>query len=194
MNFSKAVIVLAPGCPAGLIKELLGAGILPSETKFEVILPPDSSHQYDHLINRQNFSAGSRFLQSPARSFFSPHHLNWLYTNLRSFETNLLLIVKSPYQDPPTTLISLLVLMLSGKAITLLFATPEAVIDLNGQGFSERWISQPLNLKILAREFCRLFWFLNPLFLMYFVMFGGLILRKSLSNYLSSFPIKSYTK
>ena len=76
----------------------------------------------------------------------------------------------------------------------MLMATPEAVIDLDGQGFSERWISQDLNLKILAGEFSRIFWFLNPWNILYFLMFSGLILRQSLLTFVQSLTKKTIHK
>jgi hypothetical protein len=82
-------------------------------------------------------------------------------------------------------LYDLLVLYLSGQTITLLFATPEAVIDLDGQGFSDKWISQELNREILFKELHRVFWFLTPWDIIYFLMFAGLIAKQMLHK---SFP------
>jgi hypothetical protein len=183
---SKSTIVVAPGCPAELIRELLSGRILPNQAEAVVLLPLGTSQQYDKLMNKPNCLSGTQFVSSPSRRFFSASHLAWLWTNLRSSRNIYLLIIKSPYQDTVVALISLLVLMFSGKAITLLFATPEAVIDLNGQGFSERWISQELNLTILASEITRIFWFLNPWNILYSLMFGGLILRDLLSKHVLS--------
>jgi hypothetical protein len=184
INSSKSVIVAAPGCPAELIQELLNARILPSHKDLVVLLPPGNTQQYDKLVDKQSSLERTQFFPSPDQRFFSTRNLNWLWANLRSSESNMLLVVESPFQDPITAFICLTVLMLSGKDITLLYATPEAVIDLNGQGFSERWLSQKLNLKILAGEFSRIFWFPNPWNILYFLMFGGLIMRQKLSKYL----------
>lgn len=181
INSPKSVIVVASGCPAELIQELLNGRTLPQQTDFAVLLPPGEQKQYDNLINRNSLRK-TQFLSKPSKGFFSINYLRWLWDNLRSAENTYVLITKSPYQDPIVALISLTVLMLSDKAITLLFATPEAVIDLNGQGLSERWISQELNFKILVSEFYRIFWFLNPWNILYFFMIGGLILRQSLAK------------
>ena len=86
------------------------------------------------------------------------------------------------------------VLALSGKAITLLFATPEAVIDLTGEGYSGRWLTQELNIKVLVNELGRLFWFFKPLYMLYVLMFGGLIVRKTVTDYLASFQEKPRPK
>jgi hypothetical protein len=186
MNSSKSVIVVASGCPAELIQELLSGRILPSHRDVAVLLPPEEKKRYDHLLDSQRSFRRAQFFPSPGQRSFSMRHLNWLRANLRSSGNTYLLIPKSPFQDTIIALISLTVLMFSGKTITLLLATPEAVIDLNGQGFSERWISQELNLKILAREFSRICWFLNPWNILYFLMFGGLILRQSLLTFVQS--------
>jgi hypothetical protein len=190
MNSSESIIVVAPGSTAELIQELMSARILPSHTNFVVLLPPGKTQQYDHFVAKKGSLGRNQFLPSPAQRFFSIRHLNWLWANLRSSKSNMLLIVESPFQDPITAIICLTVLTLSGKTITLLYATPEAVIDFHGQGFSERWLSQKLNLKILAGEFSRIFWFLNPWNILYFLMFGGLIMRQWLSEYLTSIPQK----
>jgi hypothetical protein len=183
INSSKSVIVVASGCPAELIQELLTGRILPQQTDLVVLLPPGEQKQYDSLINQQDSSGMAQFLSKSSKSFFSITYLSWLLGNLQSSEDSYVLITKSPYQDPVVALICLTVLMLSGKPITLLFATPQAVIDLDGQGLSERWISQELNLKILVSEFYRIFWFVNPWNILYFFMFGGLILRQFLAKY-----------
>lgn len=182
INSSKSILVVAPGCPEELVKELLSARVLPPHKDFVVLLPAGSNRQYNQLLDKQSSFGETRFFPSPGQSFFSARHLNWLWTNLRSSRDNMLLIVESPYQDPATALICLTVLILSGKTITLLFATPEAVIDMTGQGFSERWLSQKLDSKILAGELSRLFWFLNPWNILYFLMFGGLIVRQLLQS------------
>ena len=194
MNSSKLAVVVASGCPAKLIQELLSGRLLPSHPEVTVFLPPEGKKSYDNLLDQQNSFKRARFLPSPGQRFFSINHLNWLRTNLRSFDSTYLLIPKTPFQDTTIALIALTVLMLFGKTITLLFATPGAVIDLNGKGFSERWISQDLNLKILTSEFSRIFWFLNPWNMLYFLMFGGLILRQWLLTSLQSLTKKADQK
>jgi hypothetical protein len=182
---SNSVIVVAPGCPAELIPELLSAGLLPPDKDSVVLLPPSSSREYDHFLDKSSSFDRTQFLTSPGQGFFSTTHLKWLQDHLRSSENIKLLIFKSPYKDPKTTLISLLVMFLSEKTITLLFATPEAAIDLTGQGFSERWICQDLNLEITLRELHRIFLFLTPWDILYFLMFFGLVIKQSVSKSLS---------
>jgi hypothetical protein len=185
-NFSKLVLVIAPGCPANQIQELLGAGVLPRQTHFEVLLPPGDTRPYEQLMAEQHHPVPAGFLPSPGRHFFSPRHLYWLWENLWPSNRNMLLVADSPYQNPATAVLVLAVLALSGKEIMLLFATPEAVIDLTGQGFSERWLTQELNVRVLVKELGRVFWFLKPSYVLYFLMFWGLILRKKLKDYLAS--------
>ena len=194
MNSSKSVIVVASGCPAELIQELLSGRILPSHKDVVVLLPPEEKKRYGHLLDAQRSFRRVQFFPSPGQRFFSMRHLNWLRANLRSSGNTYLLIPKSPFQDTIIAFFSLIVLMFSGETITLLFATPEAVINLNGQGVSERWISQELNLKILASEFSRIFWFLNPWNILYFLMLGGLILRQSLLTFVQSLTKKAVHK
>ena len=194
MNGSKCVVAVAPNCPAELVRELLGAGILPAQAPVDVLLPTSDPQPYAELINDAALAGTTRILPSPGKSFFSPHHLYWLWETLRPSENNLLLVAESPYQDPLTAVIVLSVLALSGKAITLLFATPEAIIDLTGEGYSGRWLTQELNIKVLVNELGRLFWFFKPLYMLYVLMFGGLIVKKTVSDYLTSFPEKPRPK
>ena len=182
---ARALLVAAPACPAELIEELLGAGVLPRDTDFEVLLPSADMQPYAQLSDR-TFARKVTFLPSPSRYFFSPRHLYWLWEKLWPSPNNFLLVVDSPYQDPVSALIVLSVLALSGKEITLLFATPEAVIDLTGEGFSERWLSRELNIRVLVKELGRLFWFLKPVYILYFLMFGGLIAKEKLAEFLAS--------
>jgi hypothetical protein len=182
---ARALLVAAPGCPAELLEELLGAGVLPRHTDFEVLLPSADMQPYAQLSGR-TFSRQVTFLPSPSRSFFSPRHFYWLWEKLYPAERNFLLVVDSPYQDPLSALIVLSVLALSWKEITLLFATPEAVIDLSGEGFSERWLTRQLNIRVLVKELGRLVWFLKPVYILYFLMFGGLIARKKVAEFLAS--------
>jgi hypothetical protein len=192
MNALKSVIVVAPDCPAELIRELLGAGILPDQTQFDVLLPAKNTGLYERLIEEQAQGEAARLLPSPGRSFFSPRHLHWLWNNLRVSEKTMVLVADSPHQDPVTALTALSVLALAGKTVTLLFATPEAVIDLSGQSFSERWLARDLNSRVLLKELRRLFWV--PLYVLYFLMFGGLVARKKASEYFASLSEKSRLK
>ncbi len=185
-NSAKAIIVVAPECPAVLVQELFQARILPEQVPFEVLLPPEKSWQHEQFPDRETFPERVRFVPSPARRFFSAGHLKWLKGRLKSSKNINLLICKSPFQDLSTALISLLILFLSGQNITLLFATPEAAIDLNGQGFSDKWITQQLNSAILVQALPRAFSFLTPWHLMYFLMFWGLIVRQRLVKHWSS--------
>ena len=183
MNSSPSVLVMAPGCPAELIEELFQARILPSPDEVVVLLPPGNPRQYDQMAGEFSFSNKPQFIPSPAQKFFSLGHLKWLKTHLKASRNTHVLITELPSQDPTTAMVCLTVLMLAGKTITLLFATPEAVIDLHGQGFSERWLTRPLNLKTLAGEVSRILWFLNPWNMLYFLMFFGLILRQRLKGH-----------
>jgi hypothetical protein len=183
---SMAVLVVAPGCPAELVQELLGSGVLPRQDQIDVLLPASDLRAYGQFLDHPGPAGAVRFLPSPSRRFFSPWHLHWLWENLRPSGHNLLLLADSPYQAPLTALLVLMVLALSGKEILLLFATPEAVIDLTGEGFSERWLTQELNVQILVKELGRVFWFLQPLNILYFLMFGGLIVRKKLGEFLAA--------
>jgi hypothetical protein len=187
----KAVLVVAPGCPADLVQELLGSGVLPRHDQIDVLLPATDLRAYGQFMDHPGPAGAVRFLPSPSRRFFSPWHLYWLWENLRPSGHNLLLVADSPYQAPLTAILVLTVLALSGKEILLLFATPEAVIDLTGEGFSERWLTRELNIRVLVKELGRLFWFLQPLNILYFLMFGGLIVRKKLREFLSPSPEKS---
>jgi hypothetical protein len=187
MSPLKFNVVVAPGCPAGLIEELLDADILPSKGELNIFLPLENPYHCDHLTDRNNLSGRVRLRSSPAQSFFSRGHLKWLQSNLRSCDSNNLLIYNSPYQDPKTALTAMLMLFLSGRrSITLLFATPGAIIKTNGQGFSDKWISQELNLKIMAREFNKILFFLLPMFIFYLFLFWGLIARDRLAKFVSS--------
>jgi hypothetical protein len=188
-NSSEAVIVVAAKCPAELIRELLGAGFLPRQTKFEVLLPPENSGLYEQLLNEQPHSESAWILPSPGGSFFSPGHLNWLWQKVRVAESTMVLVADSPHQDPVTALTALSVLAMAGKTVTLLFATPEAMIDVSGQSFSERWLARELNTRVLLKEVGQLFWAS-----LYFLMFGGLVVRKKLSEYFASLPEKSRLK
>ncbi len=188
MNGTKCVVTVAPDCPVELVRELLRAGVLPGQAHIDVLLPTIDPQPYAELINDANLAGRVCILPSPGRTFFSPRHLYWLWKTLRPSGNNLLLVAESPYQDPLTAFIVLAVLALSGKAITLLFATPEAIIDLTGEGYSGRWLTQELNIKVLVSELGRLFWFFKPSYMLYVLMFSGLIVRKTVSENLTSFP------
>jgi hypothetical protein len=191
-KYSKAVIVVAPKCPAELIQELGGAGILPPQTKFDVLLPSRNSGLYAQLLDEQPHSESVRVLPSPGGSFFSPRHLSWLWQKVRVSENTMVLLADSPHQDPVTALTALSVLAMAGKTVTLLFATPEAVIDVSGQSYTERWLARELNAGVLLKELGRLFW--APLYALYFLMFGGLVVRKKLSEYFALLSNKSRQK
>ncbi len=179
---AESIVVVAPGCAAQLVEELFTARVLPAQVPFEVLLPPENSVQYDTLRNLKLFAGKIRVSPSPGRKFFSADHLKWLRGRLKAASKVNLLICQSPFKDPLTALISLLVLYWSGRTITLLFATPEAIIDLDGQGFSDKWIVQELNREILFNELHRAFWFLTPWDIIYFLMFAGLIVKQKLQK------------
>jgi hypothetical protein len=182
----KSIIVVAPGCKAGVIKELLEGSVLPSHGEVDILLPHENSDCYNFFTGRNSPANRVRFLSSPARNFFSKSHLKWLLGNMGSCDNIKFLVSQSPYKDFKTALASILMLFLSGRTITLLFSTPEAIITTNGKNFSDKWISQELNLAILAKEFNRILWFLLPMYILYLFMFWSLIARQRLGRAISS--------
>jgi hypothetical protein len=60
---------------------------------------------------------------------------------------------------------------------------------LSGQSFTERWLVRDLNTRVLLKELRRLLWV--PLYVLYFLMFGGLVARKKASEYFASLSEKS---
>lgn len=183
---SKSVIIVPPGYPKELIQELMETDILPGENHFEILLPPGSPPQYDPLLDRKSTFSNVKFIPSPARSFFSIRHFKWLRDCLQSSEGAIVLIQESPYRDPTSAIISLLIMTLSDKTITLLRANSEIlqagpIIVQNDRDSAKRWIFKQLNVRTsieeLQKNFIDTFW--NTL---YFLLFWGLIIRKYLSD------------
>ncbi len=174
------LVVVAPGCAAELVRELFTARVLPAQMPFEVLLPPEKSWQYDELRNGTGFAGKAWFSPSPGRRFWGAGHIKWLRGRLKSASQVNLLICQSPFKDPVTALICLMVWYLSGRTITLLFATPGAVINVDGQGFPDKWIVQDLNREIFFWSLPRITWFSNSWNILYFLMFAGLIAKQVL--------------
>lgn len=167
--FTGAGIVVTPGCPASLIQDLLDADVMPVQKNMMVLLPPGFLLEDDTRIDRHRSYGRARILSSPARSFFSTHHLNWVQEKLQSSESIAVLIARPPYRDPIIALASLLVLIVSGKTVTLMRPddeatdeNPESGSDLDGDDITSKWISKKLNLNLLAKELGNLAWFSYP--------------------------------
>jgi len=182
IDSSKAIIVVAPQCPAGLIEELIEACILPTDRYYDILLSPENFCSSEHLVGRNTFCNEVNLLTSGATSFFSRSHLAWIWKNLKTSNRNLLLIYRTPYEDFKTAIISLITLFLSYRIVTLLFATPEAIINKNGKCFSDKWIFQDINPTILLREFFKIICSM-PLFALYLILIWGLILKSRLTSF-----------
>jgi len=184
MNSSKSVIVVAPGNSSGSILEILDAMVLSTQTNIEVLLPPELLLQYNILTDRKTTLGKARFVTSPARHFFSARHFEWLRGNLRSSENVMVVIRQSPYEDLASALTSLLIMLLSGKSITLLrtiIPDHEPILDLEGQNSGEHVISRELNLKSLGKQYMQLFPTIWEI--LYFTMFLALIIKRLLVNH-----------
>ncbi|MFZ2089337.1 MAG: methyltransferase domain-containing protein [Desulfobaccales bacterium] len=173
MNSSRSVVVVGPGCSAGLLRELLDSQILPVPKNVEVLLAPGL------LPDRSNLTGGEIFFAaSPGRRFLSTSHFKWLKCNLRSAHNILMLLPKSPYQDPAIALVSLLILWWSGKTVTLLRPAPATEREtLRGEGRGEAqgsdgpWLFTELNQGFLSQELRDLAWASYPGFLKKFFTF-----------------------
>lgn len=179
MHSSKIVIIATPGSTSGSIQEILHGLVSPTKTTFEVLLPPESSPNYDNFNDREKTLGKVSFVASPARRFFSYRHLEWLRRNLPSSENVIVVIRESPYEDLTIALTALLIMLLSGKTVTLLRTTTpahEPVIDEEGKYSSERVISKELNLRTLGKQYVQLFPTIWEI--LYFIMFLGLIVKK----------------
>jgi hypothetical protein len=181
-------VVVTPECPAGLILDVLENRNLLDWTDLEVALPPDPLAQYGLLFHRGNPSAGARFLSSPARRFFSTRHFKWLRDLLHASREAVVLVPRALYQDPRIALAALLVLMASGRSITILRNPAEDFLGPMGPDSLTGWISFELNGKVIATEVSCLIWTtLNPIIqgrsrniwdLLYLLMFLGLLLKR----------------
>lgn len=162
MSFSRSIVVAAPGCPAGLIQELLDDGLLPAETI--LLLPPGPLSEYGRAVVQETSSEGVWFRQSPASRFFSTRHLEWLRGYLRSADDVMVVIHQSPYADLASAAASLLIMLLSGKTITVLRPLleesdqPESELNLNGKDVQEKWKFTELNPQLLVKDLGSAFW------------------------------------
>jgi SAM-dependent methyltransferase len=161
-------MVVAPGCPAGLIQELLADRDLPAPTNLEVLLPPGNSASPEDLRARE-IPEGTQVVPTPGGSFFSSRHLQWLRGKVRPFKKVFLLIPQSPYQDASSALVTLLIFLMSGKAITILrpndaVAEPhtEPAIDQKSRDAAGKWRVTELNRAVLIKEVRNLAWSLYP--------------------------------
>jgi hypothetical protein len=184
-GFSNSIVVVAPGCTSGLITELLNTCIQDYDGHFDILLSPENSGDYDLLMEKHSLGEKIKFFRSPAHGFFSIDHLKWIRKKIEDKEKNYLLIPKSPYKDAKTALVSIIYLLLGRRTVTLLFATPEAIIKTDDQKFSDKWISQDINSKIFIQEINKTFVYF-PLFLLYLFIFWGLIFRKRLKKFFQS--------
>lgn len=179
MRSSKILIIVTPGVTSGSMQEILHGLVLPTSNNIEVLLPPESSLKYDNLTARERDLGKVRFFASPARRFFSGRHLGWLREKLQSSEKVMLVIRQSPWEDLSIAMACLLIMLLSGKTITLVRTiTPahEPLIDLAGQNSRERVISKKLNLRALGKQYTQIFPTIWEI--LYFLMFLGLVVKK----------------
>ena len=161
MSCSKSIVVVAPGCRTGLIQGLLNDCVLPAE--IVLLLPPISD--YADAEVQETPSGRVWFRRSPAQRFFSTRHLKWLRGYLRSSEQVMVVIHRSPYEDLSSAGTSLLVMLLSGKTITVLRPMledpgdqPGSHINLNVKGVPEKWKFLELNGQFLVKNICSTFW------------------------------------
>lgn len=180
MHSSKILIIVTPGSNPESVREIVRGVPRPGPTDLEVLLPPDAGPRYDNLNDRKETGKLS-FVASPARSFFSGRHLEWLRGKLQSSENVMVVVRQSPYEDLASAVTSLLIMLLAGKSITLLRTVtpaPGPSLDLEGWNSSERVISKELNWRTLGKQYTHLFPTIWEI--LYFFMFLGLIVRKSL--------------
>ena len=168
-------MVVASGCPIGLIQELLDDPILPSGT---VLLLPPRISEYDSLGDQETPSGRVLVRQSPAWRFFSIRHLEWLRKNLWSSENIVLVIRKSPYKDLTSAMTTLLIMLLSGKTITVLRYVlevpgdqPDSDIEPKVKDRHENWKLVKLNPVLLVKELCNTVWSFCMVFLKDFVKY-----------------------
>ncbi len=187
---SKAVLLVGPGCPAGLVDDLLEDISWPAGTGFEVLLPPGEP-AYADLINRKASSPGVRMLPSPAGSFFSTRNLKWLRENLRTAENLVVLLPVSPYRNPFLAVTSLLLLALAGRTITLVRPAgegegdhPETPLVFTDEDAAGRWVIKKLNGFVISSEIGNLAWSSYPAFLKRFFEFT----ERELCYYFDAYP------
>jgi SAM-dependent methyltransferase len=170
MNFSRLIMVVAPGCPAGLIQEFVAGQLLPDQSNLEVLLPPGSQPPSPAVAGGPRPSGPLQFSISPARSFFSSAHLKWLREKLRTAGKIMMLIPGPLYHDSMSVLASLLVWALAGQTLTLQRvarddekeAAPAPTALPHGQDRPRQWVSFEINGKVVCREFRQLVWACYP--------------------------------
>lgn len=170
MGCSQSIAVVAPGCPPGLVQELLDSCLLPAET---VLLLPQSFFSDNAGADLQETPVGKvRFRQSPSPRFFSARHLGWLRAYLRPADHVMAVIHQSPQKDLFSAVTALLVMLLSGKTITVLRpllekpgCQPEPDINLHDPGDQGKWTSSELNSGLLVRDFYNKVYALCPVML-----------------------------
>jgi SAM-dependent methyltransferase len=170
MSSARAILVVAPGCPAALIQEILDTAILPDQTLQTVLLPPGDPSEYVSLRDRDIPGDLPKFVPSPALSFLSMRNLLWLRNHLQDCEKINLLLPKSPYKDPTLAITTPLMLLLTGRFINLLRpATPQDLREQLGEGQepgdqkgAPRWIKKKLDKALLLKEFGNLIWSSYP--------------------------------
>lgn len=186
IDFSKNILILPPGIPVESIQELLHNFILPAHKNLELLLPPEQPTKYEYLTDRKNTLDQVKFVASPARNFFSLRHLFWLRGNLRSSADVMVFLRKSPYEDLTSALVSLLVMLLSGRGIILLRPSASKNEPLIGGRRGEttpKWLFKELSLTALGNEYKSLFPTMGEI--LFFFMFLSLVLKKSVLDKLS---------
>lgn len=175
---SRSVIVVAPGCPAGLLQEFLEARILPDQASVEVLLPPDGQPTGPAAAGRSCLSGSLKFSVPPAPSYFSSASLKWLREKLRTAAKVMMLIPGPLYNDSRNARIALLMWVLAGQTITMLRAArpdeevvPGTVLIPGGQDSPRQWISFEFDRKVVSREFRQIIWSYYPSRLQQFFTF-----------------------
>ncbi len=188
---SKAVLLVTPGCPAGVVQDLLEDIRWPAGTSFKVLLPPGEPPADVNLANRGASSPGVKVARSPAGSFFSTRNLKWLRENLRTAENLVVLVPVSPYHNPFLAVTSLLLLALAGRTITLVRPAgegegdhPEAPLVFTDGAAAGRWVIKKLDTNVLLSEIGNLAWSAYPAFLQRFFEFT----ERELCYYFDAYP------
>ncbi len=186
MKPSPAVLVVAPGCPADLIQQILAAGFPGDRTPVKVLLPPENRPHYEALAEE-----GAQILSSPARKFFSLRHFRWLRANLRSSGKIVLLLANSPYRDLKSFMASLVTLLEANKNIILLRNEQTAIsrktqlgIDQKNCSLAGNLLITEMNFKFLAQELASLAWSSYPEFAKNFLNYTEKELRDYIDSYL----------
>ncbi len=191
---AKNILVLAPGLPPGSVRDLWDTPLLPRQPDLEVLLPPEPSARYDHLVDGKTFAGHITVIPSPARSFFSTGHLKWLGGKMQSADNILILLQKSPYEDLAGALAAVLVMLVSGRTITLLrpsILEHQPLVNGKGKDTTPKWLAKELDFKALGQEYTALF--PNLWELVYFFMFWSLALKQLVSDKIFSASCRQET-